>query len=138
MNYQDDEFWAKTSKNYLFTPECYFIQDYICSYLNNELNTNEKRNLEQHLKTCPSCHFEYENLIDFKKELEKSISGNDIKKLFQNKNTKYQETKKFFEKFLTFSFIIILTASLSCLLLSFYKTIKTKNDFSQNEYYIQQ
>ncbi len=80
MNFQN-----KNSRSYFLNPECYFIQDYLCAYLSNSLNDIEKKNLENHLKNCPACYFEYESLVEFKKELQKSIGDKDIQALFKKK-----------------------------------------------------
>jgi predicted anti-sigma-YlaC factor YlaD len=117
MSYQN-----KNSKSYFFNPECYFIQDYLCSYLNNNLNASEKKNLENHLKKCPSCSFEYESLIDFKREIQRSISDKDIQNLFQHKAKKirYNKNKNLFDAILTIIFIIILIASITYLFLKIF------------------
>ena len=119
MRYQN-----KNSKSYFFNPECYFIQDYLCSYLNNNLNVSEKRNLENHLRKCPSCSFEYESLIDFKREIQRSISDKDIQNLFQNNAEKmrYNKNKNLFDAILTIIFIITLTTSITYLFLKFFDT----------------
>ena len=115
MNYQN-----KNSKNYFRNPECYFIQDYLYSYLKNSLNDLEKKNLENHLKNCPSCSFEYENLIEFKNEIQKSLSNKDIQSLFKGTQDKRNKLRqRFFEKFLTLIFSIFLATSIAILLLNF-------------------
>ena len=116
MNYQN-----KNLKKHYFNSECYFIQDYLCSYLNNKLSISEKKEMEQHLKKCPSCSFEYESLVEFKKEIQNCIANKDIKGLFKKNNKK---RKFLFENFITIIFVIVATTSITCLLIDLFNITK--------------
>lgn len=116
----------KNTKTYFLNTECYYIQDYICAYLSNDLNDIEKKNLENHLKKCSACSFEYESLVEFKKEIQKSICDKDIQKLFKknNEKVKYVRNKKLFENFLTLVFVTVIVTSIGYLMLDLVKIIK--------------
>ena len=115
MGYRNDNF---KNERQIFNGECYFIQDYLSAYMNNELSNNEKKVIKKHLNLCPSCNFEYESLTEFRNTLQKNINDKDIQKLFKNKHDK--KTRKIFENFLTYIFAILLTTSITCLIMSFF------------------
>ncbi len=62
--------------------ECYFANEYLQSYIDDDMSDENRKRIAKHLKNCPYCTYDYENMCEMRKkvrfELEKSNKSRKI------------------------------------------------------------
>ncbi len=74
--------------------ECYFSNEYIESYLNDDLDLENKKNIQKHLRNCPFCAYDYENILETNEKIKFELAKNDTaaKNIFKAKIIEYTIT----------------------------------------------
>ncbi len=115
---------------------CSHVQNLISAFMDCELDAEEKRELRQHLFTCPECSIIYQELINLKNCLQNLAPeplsfdpvGNLHLRLVNEEHSLIRQVGKFF----WFSRAGLVTACLSVFFLSTWVLFPTNNQASQN------
>ncbi len=71
--------------------DCYFANEYIHSYLDDDMSEENKARIKKHLKDCPYCAYDYENQCEIRKKVGFELEKNNkiASKIFISKIIEY-------------------------------------------------